>query len=89
MSCDVTKLYRLAMLDGNNGNIEKEINQLTAFADTYASNSSAPKARNICGITDVLRPDTVKDSYDRDSILAQAPVKKDGMILVPVAIKKP
>jgi aspartyl/glutamyl-tRNA(Asn/Gln) amidotransferase C subunit len=81
------KLCRLARLEQTDATLDRDITQLTEFASRFAATPNAPYREHIGDTTNVLREDIVMASYRREDILRQAPKTKDGLILVPTAVK--
>jgi aspartyl-tRNA(Asn)/glutamyl-tRNA(Gln) amidotransferase subunit C len=81
----VAKLARLALS-------EEEVDQLTAqlgailehAADVAALDTSGvPPTSHPIQLSNVLRPDEVRPSLERDAVLAMAPAEEDGRFRVP------
>jgi len=81
----VAKLARLALS-------EEEVDQLTAqlgailehAADVAALDTSGvPPTSHPIALSNVLRPDEVRPSLERDAVLAMAPAEEDGRFRVP------
>lgn len=87
---DVVHVAKLALLELTPDEIDRFTIQLGAVLDTAADLAALDLAdieptRHPFGLTNVMRPDTVVDSLDRDVVQAQAPDVEDGRFKVPPA----
>lgn len=85
---DVAHVARLARLDVTDEELERFTEQLGDILDHAAEVAAldtegvAPTAHPL-PLQNVLRPDDVQPSLDRDEVLAQAPSAEDGLFRVP------
>lgn len=83
---DILKIAALAKLSVEPEELEsltRDMNRIIGFAD--AVNSVVAQASdfdNSNNLSNVLREDKVKPSFDREEILKNAPVQEDGYFLV-------
>ncbi|HET9692099.1 MAG TPA: Asp-tRNA(Asn)/Glu-tRNA(Gln) amidotransferase subunit GatC [Acidimicrobiales bacterium] len=87
-AADVAHVARLARLSLTDDELERYTGQLSAVlahaADVAALDTSGvePTAHPL-PLANVLRPDEVRPSVDRDEVLAAAPAAQDGRFRVP------
>ena len=87
-AADVAKVARLARLDLSPNELERMTAQLSGmlehFADIDALDLAAVEPMTQpYPLVNVLRPDVVRPSLDRDEVLAAAPAAEDGRFRVP------
>jgi aspartyl-tRNA(Asn)/glutamyl-tRNA(Gln) amidotransferase subunit C len=87
-AADVAKVARLARLDLSTDELELMTAQLSGmlehFADIDALDLAAVEPMTQpYPLVNVLRPDVVQPSLDRDEVLAAAPAAEDGRFRVP------
>lgn len=85
---DVAHVARLARIDLGEEELDRFAGQLAAVLDHFAEISSLDTAgveptAHPLPICNVLRPDVVVPSLDRDEVLAQAPAVEDHRFRVP------
>ena len=90
-AADVAKVARLARLDLSPDELERMTAQLSGmlehFADIDALDLAAVQPMTQpYPLVNVLRPDVVRPSLDRDEVLAAAPSAEDGRFRVPPII---
>jgi aspartyl-tRNA(Asn)/glutamyl-tRNA(Gln) amidotransferase subunit C len=90
-AADVAKVARLARLDLSTDELERMTAQLSGmlehFADIDALDLAAVEPMTQpYPLVNVLRPDVVRPSLDRDEVLAAAPAAEDGRFRVPPII---
>ena len=90
-AADVAKVARLARLDLSPDELERMTAQLSGmlehFADIDALDLAAVEPMTQpYPLVNVLRPDVVRPSLDRDEVLAAAPAAEDGRFRVPPII---
>jgi aspartyl-tRNA(Asn)/glutamyl-tRNA(Gln) amidotransferase subunit C len=90
-AADVAKVARLARLDLSPDELERMTAQLSGmlehFADIDALDLAAVQPMTQpYPLVNVLRPDVVRPSLDRDEVLAAAPAAEDGRFRVPPII---
>ncbi len=88
---DVAHVARLAMLELDDAEIDaftEQLGSVLATADDMAALDldSVVPAHHPLGLVNVMRPDVVQPSLDRDEVLAQAPAAEDGRFCVPPAL---
>jgi len=85
---DVEHVANLARLELSSEEVEQFTEQLTVILD-HAQDVAAldldgvPPTAHPLPLVNVLRPDDVRPSLDRDEVLAQAPAAEDGRFRVP------
>jgi aspartyl-tRNA(Asn)/glutamyl-tRNA(Gln) amidotransferase subunit C len=85
---DVAHVANLARLALSEGEVEQFTEQLTVILD-HAQDVAAldldgvPPTAHPLPLVNVLRPDEVRPTLDRDEVLAQAPAAEDGRFRVP------
>ena len=84
----VAKVARLARLDLTEAEIEAATEQLGKMLDHFADIDALDLAEVVpmtqpYPLVNVLRPDVVAPSLDRDEVLAAAPSAEDGRFRVP------
>ena len=85
---DVEHVANLARLALSPDEVEQFTEQLTVILD-HAQDVAAldledvPPTAHPLPLVNVLRPDDVRPSLDRDEVLAQAPAAEDGRFRVP------
>ena len=88
----VAHVAKLAMLELSENELDTFTDQLAAVLDHAADvaaldiGDDVPPTAHPYPLVNVLRPDVVADSVDRDEILAAAPDVEDGRFKVPPAL---
>ncbi|HKY76621.1 MAG TPA: Asp-tRNA(Asn)/Glu-tRNA(Gln) amidotransferase subunit GatC [Acidimicrobiia bacterium] len=90
---DVTHVAKLARLDLSDEEVEEFTVQLGAIlehaADVAALDTSGvPPTSHPIPLSNVLRPDEVRPSLERDVVLAMAPAEEDGRFRVPRILRE-
>ena len=85
---DVAHVARLARLELSDEELSTFTDQLGDILDHAADIEALdvgdiPPTAHPLPLTNVLRPDEVRPSLDRDEVLAQAPFAEDGRFRVP------
>ncbi len=85
---DVVHVARLARLALSEEEVEQFTVQLGAVLEHFASvaaldTSGVPPTSHPIPLSNVLRPDEVRPSLERDVVLAMAPAEEDGRFRVP------
>jgi aspartyl-tRNA(Asn)/glutamyl-tRNA(Gln) amidotransferase subunit C len=85
---DLAHLARLARLAVTDEELDRFADQLDAVLDAVAQVGKAdvddvPPTTHAVPMTNVMRPDAIEPSLDRDEVLAQAPAAEDGRFRVP------
>jgi aspartyl-tRNA(Asn)/glutamyl-tRNA(Gln) amidotransferase subunit C len=81
----VARLARLALTDDEIGHLTDELGSILGHAadiEALALDGVPPTAHPL-PLENVLRPDDVRPTLDRDEVLAQAPAAEDGRFRVP------
>ena len=87
----VRHIARLALLDLTDAEVERFATQLgdvlhTADAMSELDLDDVPPTHHPLGLVNVVRPDEIRPSLDRDEVLAQAPAVEDHRFKVPPAL---
>ena len=90
---DVTHVAKLARLDLSDEEVEEFTVQLGAIlehaADVAALDTSGvPPTSHPIPLSNVLRPDEVRPTLERDVVLAMAPAEEDGRFRVPRILRE-
>jgi aspartyl-tRNA(Asn)/glutamyl-tRNA(Gln) amidotransferase subunit C len=85
---DLAHLARLARLAVTDEELDRFAGQLDAVLDAVAQVAKAdvadvPPTTHAVPMTNVMRPDVVAPSLDREEVLAAAPAAEDGRFRVP------
>ncbi len=85
---DVVHVARLARLALSDEEVEQFTVQLGAVLEHFASvaaldTSGVPPTSHPIPLSNVLRPDEVRPSLERDVVLEMAPAEEDGRFRVP------
>ncbi len=85
----IAKLSRLEFNDEKLQKITDELSNIVDFANTLSEiNVEGVKpTAHILDIKNVFRKDEVKDSYNREEILKNAPDKESGCVSVPKTVE--
>ncbi|HET7487990.1 MAG TPA: Asp-tRNA(Asn)/Glu-tRNA(Gln) amidotransferase subunit GatC [Acidimicrobiales bacterium] len=88
---DVAHVAHLARLDLTEDEIERMVVDLGAVLDhaaavTALDTAGVPPTAHPLPLRNVLRPDEVRPSLDRDEVLAMAPHAEDGRFRVPAIL---
>jgi aspartyl-tRNA(Asn)/glutamyl-tRNA(Gln) amidotransferase subunit C len=83
---DILSIANLAKLEVREEELDgltKDMNEIIEFANTISEvGTQASDFDNINNLSNVLREDTVKPSFDREEILKNAESQEDGYFLV-------
>lgn len=84
----VAHLARLALTDDELEKYTGELAGILAHADDIAALDlhGVPPTAHPLPVVNVLRPDVVRASVDRDEVLAQAPAAESGRFRVPAIL---
>ncbi|MDO5701177.1 MAG: Asp-tRNA(Asn)/Glu-tRNA(Gln) amidotransferase subunit GatC [Bowdeniella nasicola] len=87
-STEVARVAELARLALTDDEVERIARELDVIADAVARVSEVatpdvPATSHPIPLRNVVRPDVVGETLDRDEVLAQAPASEDGGFLVP------
>lgn len=85
---EVAHLARLARLAVTEDELDVFAGQLDVILSSVArvgevATADIPPTSHAVPLTNVLRPDEVRDCLDRDAVLAAAPAAEDGRFRVP------
>lgn len=85
---EVARLAGLARIALSPQEVERLADELDVIADSVAKVSEVatpdvPATSHPIPLTNVMRPDEVVPTLDRDEVLASAPADEDGKFLVP------
>ncbi len=89
---DVKHIANLARLELNEEELEKytkDLGNIVEFANTLSKIdvTGVEPTNHILNIKNVFRKDQLKDSYDREEILMNAPEKQAGCVSVPKVVE--
>src|SRR6478609_6549220 len=85
---EVAHLARLARLELTDDELERYAGQLDAIVSAVAkvtevASDDIPPTSHSVPLTNVVRPDVLRPSVDRDEVLAMAPASEGGRFRVP------
>lgn len=85
----VADLARLKIDDDEADKLRGHMEDIIAFADTLGEvdTKDIEPTNHAIKVENVLREDIVKESYDRDEIIKNAPEKKAGCYSVPKVVE--
>ena len=85
----VAHLARLSLTDEEKVNMTKDMEMILEFADQINKYEveDVNATSNILPINNVFREDIVRESMDRDELLANAPSTKNGCYSVPKVVE--
>jgi aspartyl-tRNA(Asn)/glutamyl-tRNA(Gln) amidotransferase subunit C len=80
----IAKLARIGLSADETAAMAEEIGRILTFVDQLqkVDISDTPPTDQVTGLEDVWREDVVEPSPPREQLLANAPVQKDGYIVV-------
>lgn len=81
----VARLARLALSEEEQGRFAEQLARILEYCALLDQMpiEGVPATSHVLPITNVLRPDAVTPSLDRDEVLAQAPAHEQGFLRVP------
>jgi len=85
----VAKLARLVLTEEEQARYQRDLMQILNYAaklDELDTEGVEPTA-HVLPIHNVLREDVVQPSYNRDTLLANAPEQADGCFVVPKVVE--
>jgi aspartyl-tRNA(Asn)/glutamyl-tRNA(Gln) amidotransferase subunit C len=85
----VAKLARLVLTEEEQARYQRDLMQILGYAaklDELDTEGVEPTA-HVLPIHNVLREDVVQPSYERDTLLANAPEQADGCFVVPKVVE--
>lgn len=85
----ITSLSKLYLDDSERGRMEKEIEEIVAFAGQLSAidTTDVPITEHIVPLRNVFRADEAKPSFAREELLQNAPDARDGYLFVPQVIE--
>ena len=85
----VAKLARLEFSDEEMSGLKEEMNRIIAFADklSQADTMGVDATAHIASLKNVFRDDVAEDNFTAQELLASAPEKADGYIVVPRVVE--
>ncbi|MGI6778343.1 MAG: Asp-tRNA(Asn)/Glu-tRNA(Gln) amidotransferase subunit GatC [Acetivibrionales bacterium] len=85
----VANLARLDLSEHEKKKLASEMESIISFMKKLSEldTSNVKPMEHVMPISNVLREDRVKKSYERDKILANAPDSKDGCFKVPKVVE--
>src|SRR5262245_24879447 len=91
---DVAAVARLARLELSDDELDAFTGQLASILEHAQDIESldiddVPPTAHPFELVNVLRPDVVRATLDRDDVLSQAPVAEDGRFKVPAILGEP
>jgi aspartyl-tRNA(Asn)/glutamyl-tRNA(Gln) amidotransferase subunit C len=85
----VARLARLVLTEEEQARYQRDLMQILGYAaklDELDTEGVEPTA-HVLPIHNVLREDVVQPSYERDTLLANAPEQADGCFVVPKVVE--
>ncbi len=85
----VAKLARLNLTEGEKEKLTEQMAEIISYVDKLneLDTANVQPTAHVMPLKNVFREDVVKDSYDREKILANAPSKEDGCFKVPKVVE--
>jgi len=85
----VANLARLNLTEQEKERLTEDMAEILAYVDKLneLDTSGVEPTSHVMPIYNVLREDVVKESYDREIILENAPSKEDGCFKVPKVVE--
>ena len=84
----VAQLARLNLTESEKESLTSKMEEIISWVDklNQLDTSGVKPMEHVIPISNVLREDKAEKSYDRDKILANAPVSEDGCFKVPKVV---
>jgi len=84
----VANLARLNLTEAEKENLTAKMGDIIEWVDKLneLDTTDVKPMEHVIPMWNVLREDEVKESYDREKILANAPVSEDGCFKVPTVV---
>ncbi len=81
----VARLARLALTDDERARFADQLARILEYCARLDQMpiEGVPATSHVIPMANVLRPDTITPSLDRDEVLAQAPAREQGFFKVP------
>ena len=85
----IANLARLNLSNDEKSKMAQEMEGIISYMDKLneLDTDRAEPMQHVLPVENVLRKDEVKDSYDREEILKNAPSKEDGCFTVPKVVE--
>lgn len=85
----VAKLARLNLTETEKEKYANELGSIIEFINklNQLDTTDVQQTAHVVPINNVFREDKVEPSFDREKILMNAPVQKDGCVLVPKVVE--
>lgn len=85
----VAELSRIKLSEQDAENMQKELGAIVDYMEVLnkLDTDSVEPISHIFNITNVMREDEVKESYDRNEILKNAPERTDETVVVPKTVE--
>ncbi len=85
----VAELSRIKLDDAAAEKMQKELGAIVDYMDVLnkLDTDNTEPLSHVFNITNVMREDTVKESYSREDILCNAPEHTDETVVVPKAVE--
>ena len=85
----VAELSRIKLSEQDAENMQKELGAIVDYMEVLnqLDTESVEPISHIFNITNVMREDEVKESYDRNEILKNAPERTDETVVVPKTVE--
>lgn len=85
----VAALSRIELEDSEIDEMQKQMNDIVNYMDTLnqLDTEGTEPLSHVFAITNVMRDDEVKPSYDREDILKNAPERTDETFVVPKTVE--
>ncbi|MGI6166519.1 MAG: Asp-tRNA(Asn)/Glu-tRNA(Gln) amidotransferase subunit GatC [Eubacteriales bacterium] len=85
----VAELSRIKLDDSTTEKMKKELGAVIEYIDILnrLNTEGVEPMSHVFPITNVMREDIVKPSYDREEILRNAPARTDETLVVPITIE--
>ncbi len=85
----VAELSRIKLSEQDAENMQKELGAIVDYMEVLnkLDTDSVEPISHIFNITNVMREDEVKESYDRNEMLKNAPERTDETVVVPKTVE--
>lgn len=85
----VAELSRIKLDEASTEKMQKELGAIVDYMEVLNKlpTDGVEPLSHVFGITNVMREDTVKESYDRDEILKNAPERTEETFVVPKTVE--
>ena len=84
----ISVLSRLKLADAERAAMAGELEKIVSYMDVLSEidTEGVEPLSHVLDVSNVLRPDTVEPSYDREALLKGAPKRDQATFLVPKAV---